>query len=301
MSTTRWPSLRDTSGPMARSPIGPRTSGRGQQGVAGEAQRTPDAHDAGAGRRPEPGRDPEGVALGQGAQAPAGPDRRTAGRDGHERVGEPDLAAQVDRLGPAPEEPVGPQVDHAAPEIVALQGAAEARRGLEHGDRRVHRAAAVAPPVSSQAAARPLMPPPTTTTRRAATSGAPSAGDDQIGQHGDERGVVVEGRGARVGEADLAPRCRPPRRRGRRAPRDGRRRSRWGRRRRHRSRRRRPGGGPRRARRGRARARACARALPGHQPVVEAGRLGDEPGRLGQLLGVGVAASRGCARAASAR
>ncbi len=59
--------------------------GPGQHGVTGEAQRAADADDAGAGRRPEPGRDAEGVALGQRAQAPAGPHRRTPGRNGHER------------------------------------------------------------------------------------------------------------------------------------------------------------------------------------------------------------------------
>ena len=127
MSTTRRPSLRDTSGPMARSPIGPADVGSGQHGIAGESQRAAEAHDARAGRRPEPGRDPECVALGQRAQAPAGPDRRTPGRDRHERVGQSHLVAQVDRLAPTPEEPVRAQVDDPSPEVLALQGAAQAR------------------------------------------------------------------------------------------------------------------------------------------------------------------------------
>ena len=79
---------------------------------------------------------PECVALGQGTQAPARPDRGAPGRDGHERVGQPDLSAQVDRLRAPSEEPVGAQIDDAAPELVALQWATESGRSLEHGDRR---------------------------------------------------------------------------------------------------------------------------------------------------------------------
>ena len=98
--------------------------GPGQHGIAGEAERAADADDARARRGPEPGGDPEGVPLGQRAQASAGPDRRAPGRDGHERVGEPHLVAQVDRLGPAAEEPVGTQVDRRARRSPRSAGAA---------------------------------------------------------------------------------------------------------------------------------------------------------------------------------
>ena len=136
MSTTRRPSLRATSGPMARSPIGPRDVGPGQDSVTSEAQRTTDADDAGAGRRPEPGRDAEGVALGQRAQAPAGPDRRTPGRDGHQVVTDPHLSTQLDRLAAAAEESVRAEVDDASPDVLTLQRPAHMRRRLQESDHR---------------------------------------------------------------------------------------------------------------------------------------------------------------------
>ncbi len=110
--------------------------GSGEHRITGEAQRTTHAHDAGSGRWPEPGRNPEGETFGQRAQAPAGPDRRTPGRHGHQRVAQPHFAAQVDRLGPSSEEPVGAQIDDAPPDLDALQRATESGRGLEQGDRR---------------------------------------------------------------------------------------------------------------------------------------------------------------------
>src|SRR6202034_191959 len=97
--------------------------GPGQQGITGEAQRAPDTHDARARGGPEPGRYPEGMTLGQGTQASAGPARRTPGRTGHERVGQPHLTAQVDRLRAATEKAVGPEVHDAAPDLFALEGA----------------------------------------------------------------------------------------------------------------------------------------------------------------------------------
>ena len=106
-------------------PDRPAAMGSGQHGIAGEAQRTADAHDAGTGRGPEPGRYPEGMALGQGTQVPAGPYRRTPGRNGHKRVGQSHLPAQVDRLTPTPEEAVWPQIDHAPTDFVALEGSTE--------------------------------------------------------------------------------------------------------------------------------------------------------------------------------
>ena len=110
--------------------------GPGQHGIAGEAQRAAGTDDAGAGCRPEPRRDPEGVAVRQRAQATTRPHRRTPRRNGHERVGDPHLPAQVDGLAPPAEERVGSQVDHASADVVALQGTAESRRRLQEGDRR---------------------------------------------------------------------------------------------------------------------------------------------------------------------
>ena len=118
-------------GTVADRPTG---VGPGQHRVAGEAEHAARAQDAGAGRGPEPRRDPERVPLGQRAEASAGPHGRAAGGDRHERVRQPHLPAQVDGLAPAPQEAVGTDVDDPAPQLLALQRAAEARRGLHQGD-----------------------------------------------------------------------------------------------------------------------------------------------------------------------
>ena len=110
--------------------------GAGQHGIAGQAEHASRAEDPGAGGRPEPGGDPERVPLGQRAQASPGPHRCAAGRDRHQGVGEPQLCAQVDRLGAAPQEPVGARVDGPSRDDVAAQGAAEVWRRLEQHDRR---------------------------------------------------------------------------------------------------------------------------------------------------------------------
>ena len=78
---------------------------------------------------------PSARPSGSGRSRPRAQTEAPRAGDRHERVGEPDLAAQVDRLGPAAEEAVGAQVDDAAAEVVAAQGAAEAGRRLEHDDR----------------------------------------------------------------------------------------------------------------------------------------------------------------------
>ena len=103
-----------------------------QERVAGEAELAPEPEDTGAGGGPEAGRDAERETLGQRPQAAAGPHRRAPLRDRHERVGDPELAAEVHRLGPPAEEPVGTHVDGAPSEVVAAQRAAEARRRLQH-------------------------------------------------------------------------------------------------------------------------------------------------------------------------
>ncbi len=117
--------LAGHEGPDGAVPDRPADVRSGQDGVTSEPERTADADNAGARRGPEPGRYPECVAFGQGTQAPARPDRGTPGRDGHERVGQSDLSAQVDRLRAPSEEPVRPQIDHATPDLVALQWATE--------------------------------------------------------------------------------------------------------------------------------------------------------------------------------
>ena len=138
-STTWCPSLRATRGPIERSPIGPRTSGRGNTASRARpstpgSPRTP-LRAVGQNR----GRDARSRAL-RGARAGAPWPTRTRPRAqiGTERVAETDLAAQLDRLGPAPEETVGAHVDGASFEGIAAQRAAEARRCLEdHHARRV--------------------------------------------------------------------------------------------------------------------------------------------------------------------
>ena len=167
VSTTRWPELARHQGPDGAvadgaADVGPRAAAASRARPSAPRE----AEDAAASRRPEPGRDAQRVPVGQRAQPPPGPHRRAAGGDRHQRVAEADLAAQLDRLGPAPEEAVGAHVDDAPAEG---RRCATGRRGaasLEHDDLgRV--APALGPPVSSQAAASPLMPPPTTTTRPA--------------------------------------------------------------------------------------------------------------------------------------
>ena len=92
--------------------------------------------DTGAGGGPEPGRYPEREPLGQRARRrPRAHTDAPAPRDRDEHVGEPELVAQVDRLGPPAEETVGAHVDGTPTEVVAAQRAAEARRRLEHHDR----------------------------------------------------------------------------------------------------------------------------------------------------------------------
>jgi hypothetical protein len=127
------------------------------------------------------------------------------------------------------------------------------------------------------------MPPPTTTTRRAVRP------DDQIGQRGNEEGVVIERRGARVGEAGLRRDLRhfdvevveDLEVVGHEA--DGADHDRI---------RVTVGGelaheladvGPE------PRLGGPARALPGHEPLLDPGGLGHQAGRLCQLLGIGVA------------
>ena len=79
-STTWWPSLRATRGPMERSPIGPRTSGRGSTAsrarpTSPRTPRTP-LRAVGQNRVGMPMR----VPLGECAQAPAGPHGRAPRR-----------------------------------------------------------------------------------------------------------------------------------------------------------------------------------------------------------------------------
>ena len=86
---------------------------------------------------------PSASPSGSGRSRPRAHTDAPLARDRHERVGEPDLAAQVDGLGPTAEEAVRAHVDDAPAEFVAAQRAAEAGRRLEHDDRgRVRRGAA---------------------------------------------------------------------------------------------------------------------------------------------------------------
>ena len=172
-STTRCPSLRGDQRPDGavadRAPArragaarrrgpgrsGPRARGCPERAVGQNRVGIPSASPSGrARRRPRAQTDAPAAAIGTSASA------------------EPELAAQVDRLGPAPEEPVGADVD-ARPPNASLRSAPPRRAAPRAPRRPARRAAVPAPPVSSQAAVRPLMPPPTTTTCPGATSGAP--------------------------------------------------------------------------------------------------------------------------------
>ncbi len=165
-STTRWPSLRATSGPMARSPIGPRTSGRGRSASRASASCPRGLEDPCPRRGPKARRDPERVALGQAAQPAPRPHGGAADRDRHQRVAEADLVAEVDGLGPAARGIRRARCRrHArrAPRCRAVRrGARRPRRTTTAGTS----ARGSGPPVSCHAAASPLMPPPTTTTER---------------------------------------------------------------------------------------------------------------------------------------
>ena len=108
------PQLAGHQGPDGTVADRPPDVGARQHGVTGQAEHAREAEDAAASGGPEPGRDAQRVPFGQRAQAPPGPHRRAARRDRHQRVAEPDLAAQLDRLGPAPEETVGAHVDGAS-------------------------------------------------------------------------------------------------------------------------------------------------------------------------------------------
>ena len=68
---------------------------------------------------------PSASASGMGRSLPRARHRRAPARDGHQRVGEPDLARQLRRLGPAAEEAVGTHVHHAVAQLLAAQRAAE--------------------------------------------------------------------------------------------------------------------------------------------------------------------------------
>ena len=198
-STTRWPSLRDTSGPMARSPIGPRTSGRGssasrarpseprtptmpERAVGQNRVGIPRARPSGSGRRrPRAHTDAPRAATGSSASpSPTSRHRSTAS-------------------GRRPRKPSGPRSTTRPPTSTLCSGPpsrAEASSTVTAGAP----GRGVAPPVSSQAAVRPLMPPPTTTTR--SMSACPVGRNDHIGQRGDERGVVVQRCRAPVAEAE---------------------------------------------------------------------------------------------------
>ena len=165
-STTRWPSLRATSGPMDRSPMGPRTSGRGSSASRASPSWPRESEDAANGRRARTGSGCPAPGLRAAGAPAAGPHAGAAPGDRDQGVAQPDLAAQLDRLGPASEEPVRPRIDDAPAERRAAQ--ARRRAGRKPRRRRLRALAhgRSAPPVSSHAAASPLMPPPTTTTRR---------------------------------------------------------------------------------------------------------------------------------------
>ncbi len=136
MSTTRCPSLRATSGPMARSPIGPRTSGRGSTASRARpsAPRAPTMPDRAVGQN-RVGM-PRAWPSGNARRRPRAHTDAPRAPHGHQVVGDPHLPAQLDRLGSAAEEPVGAQVDHAPPDVHTLQGPAELRRRFQEGDRR---------------------------------------------------------------------------------------------------------------------------------------------------------------------
>ena len=297
MSTTRWPSLRATSGPMARSPMGPRTSGRGSTAsraspsVAPQAERCPSGPWARTGSGcPGPGL----RAAGAGGRGPT--PRHRGAPTGTSASAEPDLAGtgrppraggRGSRRGP------GRRRGRRRPRSAAGRRAGPTPRARRPCGRV---RAAAAPPVSSQAAASPLMPPPTTTT--AAARPRRSAHVASVARPTITSARTSMNAGSSLSEAVRA-KASPPAAAtaasldvevvehlevvGHEADRAD------ARRRRPRPPRRQPAhdvadvgaepglGGP-------------SRALPRHHASrVEAGRGRHEPGRLGQLLGVGVA------------
>ncbi len=135
MSTTRRPSLRATSGPMARSPIGPRTSGRGSTASRARpsAPRTPTMPERAVGQNRVgiPSAWPSGSARRRPRAQPTHPGRRWA------RVRRPVPSPHTARRPRAGDRGTRrAQVDDASPEVLALQGPTELRRRLEDGDRR---------------------------------------------------------------------------------------------------------------------------------------------------------------------
>ena len=169
-------------GTVADRPAG---VGPGQHGVAGEAERAARAEDAGAGRGPEPGRDPERVPLGQVRRRPRDHTDAPRAAIGTSASASPTSRHRSTASRRRPRKPSGPTSTTRPPNSSLCSGPPrrdEASSTVTVGapGRRP------APPVSSQAAVRPLMPPPTTTTRRAVTSGRPVRPDDQIGQRGNE-------------------------------------------------------------------------------------------------------------------
>ena len=296
--TTFWPSLRATSGPMARSPIGPRTSGRGSSASPASANRTPrpempDAPSARTGSG-SPSRAPRAErAAGHGPIPTHRASRSGRGR----RRDRPRWPGQSPRAGARGIRP--PPCRRPRPAESSLRSAppsrAEASITTTSGAPACASAATAQLPRGSQAA------------DAAADHDDPPRrhvgpdGHDQIGQHLDENRVVVERLGPRIGEAGL--------RRdvghldveviehfemvgdeADRADHDG-----IGRRRRRRA------DGPRRARRARARAQVCAPRSARPRPS----RPGPPPwrrvGRIPSTARDRCHRPRACARVASAR
>jgi len=129
VSTTLRPSLRATSGPMARSPRGPRLSAAARSRRAGRA-RCHRSRGSPIARAARTLWDAQGEAVGSGRRRPrahtAAPMRRWP-----QRLVEPDLPAQCDRLGATSQEAVGPESSR-RPSNDSLRNFPPRRSRLEH-------------------------------------------------------------------------------------------------------------------------------------------------------------------------
>ncbi len=139
-STTGRPRRAPTSSPTARSPVTVRAAACGRTRSPAtrsdsSGPRIPD-RTSGHHRVGTPSTVPAGIARSRSRAHSDAPDAP----DGDELLAEPELVAELGRLGPAGEERVGGEVDGPSREFGGPELAAGPRRGLEHDDRGRRRA-----------------------------------------------------------------------------------------------------------------------------------------------------------------
>ncbi len=110
--------------------------GPGCDGVAEQARRAGPSEDSGTGHGPPARWHPEHQSRRQWPEPAPCVDGGARCADRHQLVAQPQLTAQPGGLGPPTEEGVRTDVDHATPEELRVQRAAEPRERLEDGDRR---------------------------------------------------------------------------------------------------------------------------------------------------------------------